>query len=467
MVLAVERGFALAAATLLVVAAALVVAPGPASAGDGASGGIAYEASVPDEYDFERPVTPGRATVDGRSFDSLQAALDAAEPGDTVRLAGRFEERVTVETDGLTLRSEPGSLAVVDGGGHGDVLTVDADDVTLRRVWVRNSGFETSTNDAGVWIDGTNVTVVDSRVSAVTFGIWVDGVPGTRIENTTIVGRESVRPLSYRGNGIQLWKTERSVVEGNRITDVRDGIYYSWASAVRASGNTMWDLRYGVHYMYSDDCTLEDNVAFGNDAGYALMVSQRLVIRNNTAVGNRGTSGHGILLKSVDRTTVANNTVLDNGNGLYVYNSLDNRIVGNLVLANDVGVYLAAGSVRETVEANSFIRNERPVLAVVGEQVAWNGSDRGNYWSGARRSDVDHDGINEVRYRPAGLVEHLQSTHPQAVAFAASPAFDAIRRAESAFPVIESPGVIDHHPLADPPAAHRHWKRYYERDRDD
>ncbi|HKJ59372.1 MAG TPA: nitrous oxide reductase family maturation protein NosD, partial [Halobacteriales archaeon] len=351
-------------------------------------------------------------------------------------------------------------------GGEGDVLTVDADDVTIRRVWVRNSGFDAAGNDAGVWINGTNVSVVDSRVSAVTFGVWVDGVRGTRIENTTIVGRESVRPLSYRGNGIQLWKTDGSVVADNRITDVRDGIYYSWASDVRAVRNTMWDLRYGVHYMYSDDCTLADNVAFDNDAGYALMVSKRLEIRNNTAVENRGTSGHGILLKSVDETTVEDNAVVGNGNGLYVYNSLDNRIAGNLVLENDVGVYLAAGSVREDVHGNSFIRNDRPVLAVVGEQVAWNGSDRGNYWSSARRSDVDRDGVNEVRHRPAGLVEHLTYEHPQATVFAGSPAFDAIRRAESAFPVIESPGVIDHHPLAEPPDDHRNWRRYYVRDRD-
>ncbi|MFB6352579.1 MAG: nitrous oxide reductase family maturation protein NosD [Halobacteriales archaeon] len=453
-----ERAFGLAAAAVLVASLALVAAA-PADATTDRS--VPVGADVPNEYAFEGPHQPGVATVDGERYGTVQAAVDAADPGDTVRLAGRFREHVVVTTPNVTLASQPDTLAVIDGGGEGDVLTIDADDVTVRRVWVRNSGYDTADNDAGIWINGSGVAVVDSRVSAVTFGIWVDGVEHALLANNTIVGRESVYPVSNRGNAIQLWKVEDSRVRGNRLTDVRDGIYYSWSTDVVASNNTMWDLRYGVHYMYSDDCRLVNNLAFNNDVGYALMVSERLVIRNNTAVNNTGTSGHGILLKAVDHTDVIGNTLVDNEVGIYLYNSLDNQLTGNLVMDNDIGVYLAAGSVRERVVNNSFIGNGRPVQAVIGEQVAWNGSERGNYWSGAHPADVDHDGINEVRYRPAGLVEHLLYEHPQAAVFTHSPAFDAIRLAQSSFPVIESPGVVDHHPLARPP--HENWRRYLDR----
>ncbi|MFB6099312.1 MAG: NosD domain-containing protein, partial [Salinibacter sp.] len=220
--------------------------------------------------------------------------------------------------------------------------------------------------------------------------------------------------------------------------------------------NTMWDLRYGVHYMYSDDCTLRGNLSFNNDSGYALMVSQRLQIVNNTAVNNTGASGHGILLKSIDRTEIRNNTVVRNETGLYVYNSLDNVITGNLVLENKIGIHLTAGSVREEVHGNSFIANGEAVRAVIGEQVVWNR----NYWSEASTADVDEDGISDIRYRPAGLVERLIAQKPMTRLFADSPAFATIRLAESSIPVIESPGVIDKHPLVNPP--HDGWKKYYE-----
>jgi len=452
-----ERGFAVLAITMLVLSTGVALTA-PADGSD--AEGLDFDPGVPNEYSFSAPTQDGTAEVDGESFDSVQAAVSTAESGATVVLRGRVNGPVTVNESNVTLTSAPGTLALVEGDGESNVLTINGANVTVERIWVRNSGNDTAENDAGIWINGTNSHVVDSRVTGITFGIWIDGVDDARVENNTIVGRESVYPLSNRGNGIQIWKSDGSLIADNRITDVRDGIYYSWASNVLARGNTMWDLRYGVHYMYSDDNTLRNNLAFNNDVGYALMVSERLVIVNNTAINNTGQSGHGILVKSIDWTEIKNNTLVRNDKGLYVYNSLDNVVTGNLVLENDVGVHLTAGSVREEVHHNSFLENDEPVRAVIGEQVAWNASDEGNYWSGADLADVDGDGISEVRYQPAGAVERLAVREPQARLFTDSPAFAVIRLAESSVPIIETPGVVDHHPLATP--LHEDWRRYYE-----
>ncbi|MFB6146199.1 MAG: nitrous oxide reductase family maturation protein NosD, partial [Halobacteriaceae archaeon] len=100
----------------------------------------------------------------------------------------------------------------------------------------------------------------------------------------------------------------------------------------------------------------------------------------------------------------------------------------------------------------------------VSRLLAWNTSTRGNYWGKARPSDVDHDGINEVAYRPSGLADRLVRRHPRIAVFTKSPAFDAIRLAQSTLPVIESNGVVDYHPLSRSP---HDWREYYERDRSD
>jgi nitrous oxidase accessory protein len=452
-----ERAFAVTTAVLLVVS---VVAVGLASA-DGTRDDLAFDPDVPDTDSFSAPSAEGTATVDGRTYDSAQAAVDAAAPGDTVRLDGRFDETLVVDTANLTLAGSGPGTALLHGDGEGDVLTVDAPGVTVAGLWVRNSGYSTAENDAAVYVNASRVTVRDSRVTGMTFGVWLNGVSDARVENNTVVGRADITRLTDRGNGIQIWKTEDSVVRNNDITTVRDGIYYNWAKDVVTSGNAMWDLRYGVHYMYSDDCVLRNNTAFDNDAGYALMVSKHLVVADNVAVNNTGQSGHGILVKSIDDTDIRGNHLVDNGNGLFVYNSVSNRIVGNLVAGNDVGVHISAGSTEETVYNNSFVRNDRPVLAVMSDQVHWNES-VGNYWSRANPTDIDDDGVGDTRYQPAGTVQQVTAEKPAARVFASSPAFDAVRLAESSVPVVQSPGVVDARPLTEPP--HEDWRKYYERD---
>jgi nitrous oxidase accessory protein len=210
--------------------------------------------------------------------------------------------------------------------------------------------------------------------------------------------------------------------------------------------------------MYSDGNRLVGNTAFDNDVGYALMVSEDLHVVDNVAVNNTGRSGHGILVKSVDDTEIRGNHLVGNDKGLYVYNALNNTVADNLLLANRVGVHLTAGSVRERVTGNSFVRNGDAVRAVVESEVVWNAS-RGNYWADASVVDADDDGVSETRYRPEGLTDRVVAEHPAAHVFAGSPAFDLVRLAERTLPAVETPGVVDEHPLARSP---HDWRRYYD-----
>ncbi|MFP8952191.1 nitrous oxide reductase family maturation protein NosD [Natrialbaceae archaeon A-arb3/5] len=442
-----------------VLVVALGIAAVAATDGDADSTADEWTPDVDDPRDATPPDEPGEATVGDRTFDSVQAAVDAAEPGETVVLEGRFDEDVTIATQGLTVEAgETGAL--LDGGGEGTVVTTTAENVTLDGLWVREAGHDRETEDAGIYVNGSGSTVTDVRITETTFGVWISDADDVTVEDAAIAGREAVSE-SQRGNGIHLDRADGAQLVDNEITTVRDGIYFSWSDGVLAEGNAVWDLRYGVHYMYSDDNRLVDNVAFDNDVGFALMVSQNLTVADNVAVNNDGPSGQGILIKDVDDTEVRNNAVVANRNGLYVYNAHRNTISDNLVLDNAVGLHFTAGSSGETIVGNSVIANDEPAVTTTTDQLAWNDSDeeRGNYWSDARATDLDGDGTSEVRHQPAGAVEQLVRDQPQAAVFAESPAFDAVRMAESSFPVIESSGVVDHYPLAEPP--HDDWEEYH------
>ncbi|WP_435096708.1 nitrous oxide reductase family maturation protein NosD [Halorubrum sp. N11] len=450
-----EVGFLLA--VCLVVAAAAVVP----LVGAGSTPATETNATVSVETNFAAsnvtaPESVGIATVGSERYDTVQAAVDAADPGETVVLNGRFSERVNVSTaDVAVVAGEDG--AVIDGGGEGRVLTISSENVTVSGLWIRGSGSDLNNEDAGVFVAGEGTRLETLRVTDTAYGVWIDGADEAVIEDVRIDGREDVYPVTDRGNGIHLFETTGTVIRDTEITDVRDGIYFSWSTDVLAENNTIRHTRYGVHYMYSDDNRLVNNVAADNGVGYALMVSEGLTVRNNTALRSDDTSGHGILAKDIEESTIAGNHLVANRDGLYIYNAQDNRIVDNLLYRNTAGVHSSAGSESEVVAGNSFVRNDRAVQTPRSTLVKWNDTDRGNYWSGARVVDRDGDGISEIRHRPVGLVENIVAERPQAAVFANSPAFEAVRLAESSFPVIEAPGVVDHRPLTEP---NHDWSAY-------
>ncbi|WP_280587815.1 nitrous oxide reductase family maturation protein NosD [Halorubrum sp. Boch-26] len=458
--------FVAAAVVLAVVLAGVVAATGAGVAGsDAVDAGNGSEPIVdPPTYDPDRPTEAGTATIrrDGsggegsntaETYDDLPAAVDAAGPGDTIELSGVFEpaEPIVVDEPGMTVRSASTHGALIDGGGEGTTIAVRAPNATVEGVWIDDTGENLESQDAGVYVaeNASGATLSELYLTDAAFGVWVNGADEVTIADSRIEGTEAPR-FANRGNGINLWETDGTEVRDTEITDVRDGIYYSWASNVEATGNTLWDLRYGVHYMYSDNNRLADNVAFENDVGYALMVSDSIEVVNNTAVANRGQSGHGILLKEIDRSVIRDNDLVANDDGIFLYNAQHNEVQGNLLYANGVGIHHSAGTSGTTVVGNGFVENDEPVLTTTRDLIAWNGTDRGNYWSDARVADADGDGLSDTRHRPAGAAQRLVQEHPTAVVFADAPAFDAIRLVESRFPAVETAGIVDHRPLAEP-----------------
>ena len=78
-------------------------------------------------------------TVHGQTpGQSLQAAIDAASPGDTITVSGGvYYEHIVIDKE-LTLTGSQGP--VIDGGGEGDVVTITGSDVTISGFEIRGSG---------------------------------------------------------------------------------------------------------------------------------------------------------------------------------------------------------------------------------------------------------------------------------------------------------------------------------------
>jgi hypothetical protein len=106
--------------------------------------------------------------------ESIQAAVDAASPGDTVLVkAGEYYERVTIRTDGLTLRAQDGVTLEPPYSGYSDCY-LPGHDVGICIV---PADFDPTSGTCTTRV--SNVTITGSASSALQGRAYSDSVPRT------------------------------------------------------------------------------------------------------------------------------------------------------------------------------------------------------------------------------------------------------------------------------------------------
>ncbi|WP_416977525.1 right-handed parallel beta-helix repeat-containing protein [Streptomyces sp. T028] len=287
---------------------------------------------------------------------SIQKAVDAADPGDTVYVsAGTYRESVTVTTDGVTLR----------GAGSRTVLRPAP-------VKKKAAAGTCAADGNGICLIGTKdrkvkgVTVADLTVT----GFTKNGVYATGTDKLT------VRQVTARKNGV--WgiateASERTVLRGNTARDNGDaGLFLAntvkeerGATETRGTlvqGNRLEGNRIGVTVRRLRDLTVAGNLMTGNCAAVFVVGDEnkpkagRVTVRDNRIVGNNKScpktarldalQGSGIVLTGAEDSVVTGNEIRDNAGtsplsgGIVLFKSFvgttsernrisDNRLSGN------------------------------------------------------------------------------------------------------------------------------------------
>jgi parallel beta-helix repeat protein len=208
---------------------------------------------------------------------SIQAAVDAASPGDTICLSGTFHQSVVISSaqSGITLQPVSAGAAVLDG---------------------------TAPADAGTTL----------LVDAIRLGNGVSGL--------TILGLEMRNYVSGtccgQGNGIQAWDVNTSSISvlDNNIHDNSwdavlvgsDGNNFA-ASGWVVDGNTAANnLAYGIEFTNCSGCSAQGNTV----SGPATETTGFLIQARNTIPDSGTVAVHGVSLK--------NNQVSGTAIGLYI-----------------------------------------------------------------------------------------------------------------------------------------------------
>ncbi len=388
-------------------------------------------------------------------FD-LQAAINAAQPGDVIRvLPGLYQGNFVIEKP-ITL--EGVDWPIIDGNNQGHVIEIDnAPDVTIRGLIIRNSGARLDKENAGIAVNKSPRLIAENnRLENTLFGIYIKDSADSRIAYN-VVGAKDL-DVAARGDGIRVWFSYNTEVIGNRVNQGRDVVlWYNNGAIIR--DNVITNGRYGLHFMYCDDNLVENNYIQGNSVGAFLMYSRRLTLRHNIFADNRGPSGYGIGLKAMDGVEATDNLFSNNRVGMYFDNSpwsvdVSQHFTHNAFAHNDIGLLFNPSVKRNYFSQNSFIDNLEQV-GVTGsgdfKENDFTVNGQGNFWSDYTGYDANGDNLGDLPYVSKSLFENMMDKNPQLRLFQLSPAQQAIDMAARAFPIFEpKPKFADDAPLMTP-----------------
>lgn len=308
----------------------------------------------------------------------------------------------------------------MDGQGQGTVITIEAPDVRLEGFSVTGSGMVNQDLDSGIKIrkGADRAQVLRLALTGNMHGVDVHGGHDAQVIGNQITGTQ-VLHMNERGNGVYVWNSPGTVVEGNTIRYGRDGIFSNTSADSFYRNNLFLDLRFAVHFMYTRNTEVSGNISVGNHLGYAIMFSDRPVIRNNLSLGDRE---HGIMLNYANSGDISGNLVRGGARKcLFIYNAHKNLIYDNRFQDCGIGIHFTAGSERNVLTGNAFLGNREQVKYVGTKHMEWSLEGRGNYWSDHPAFDLNGDGIADGSYRPNDLMDHILWSQPAAALLTGSP----------------------------------------------
>jgi len=373
---------------------------------------------------------------------TVAGALRLARPGARLVVkAGVYREPTLVVDRPVTIVGEPG--AVLEGADGGQIMTIAADDVTVRGLAFRHVATSYVEDRAAIKVqDATNCTIEDNEIDDAFFGIYLARVTGCRVARNRLHASKGKESAS--GNGIHLWTSTHVTIEGNEITGHRDGIYLEFVHQSDVRNNrSEGNLRYGMHFMYSDDCRYVANTFRRNGSGVAVMYTKRVEMTDNRFEDNWGAASYGLLLKEILEPILRGNHFTRNTVGLLVDGATRLRAEHNEFADNGWAVKLLASAQDGQFTHNDFVGNTFDVATNSRETTT---AFAGNYWDDYRGYDLGRDGTGDVPHHPVRLFSLLVAENEPVLITLRSPFVTLLDLAERVLPALTPETLADASP---------------------
>ncbi|PKO33156.1 MAG: nitrous oxide reductase family maturation protein NosD [Betaproteobacteria bacterium HGW-Betaproteobacteria-7] len=369
----------------------------------------------------------------------LQPWIDLTASGSVLKLPpGTYGGPAVIDKPMIL---DGGGQVVIDAGGKGTVLTVRADQVTLRGLTLRNSGESHDALDGGLMAEGRNLLIENNVIEDVLFGISLHRTDDSIVRGNRI--RSRAVDIADRGDGLRLWYSTGNRIENNDIAQIRD-ITVSNAPRNRFVGNNVRDSRRAINLLFAHRTLIDGNRFDNNATGIVALNSDGLIIRGNRITHAMDPSGACVALKETAAALVQNNEIVHCAHGIMADSPMHplNRIVfiDNLIAHNVTGVYFYGAKGGHVAIGNDFRSNLWPVM-IIGDGDALNDFWWGNYWDIYEGFDLDGDGFGDRPHELYAFADRIWMETPAARFFRNSPVLELLDFLERLAP-FSAPSLI-------------------------
>jgi len=328
----------------------------------------------------------GSGTVDD-PFKTIQAAIDAAEDGDTIKvLPGTYGGDIAIDKS-ITLMSGDATGTIMTGGSDSRYfIDITADSVSLEGFKIRdmtetshrkavihiasgtsdvviiNNRINHSANGRGIYLDNTYKAIIKNNIINDTFGscIYIENSNSNGVGSHTIYG-------NYIGNctrnpALQIMSSSQNHIENNTFRNSTNGIYI-----VDSSDN----------HMKSNKLYRNSNSGIVLEGGSGNIV-ENSTIYNNVNLGIDMDSSLGQIIK---------NNIYSNGIGISLGSSGDIVRNNSIHRSKMYGIYAGTDSNDNTIFKNTFHINLGISHAKDDGNNQWDDGVNGNYWDDFKGPD--------------------------------------------------------------------------------
>jgi parallel beta-helix repeat protein len=262
-------------------------------------------------------------------YPTIQAAVDAASPGDTIIVRdGTYIENVDVNKS-LTIRSENGAeVTIVQAANPNDPV------FEVRVNYVSISGFTVkgATGTSGIYLNSANYSEIsNNKLSDNNWGIHLLAANNNKINNCTVYGSE---------RGIYLEHSSHNVVENCTLQGPggEEGQSFGiWIEYEESTDNlikncTISGYTFGIHIKNAHENTIESCTLYDN---YWAGILVKFNSHNNTI---RDCLVYGDTDTGIDISSSSNGNRVENctiygvrSDGIYIFASEDNVITNCII----------------------------------------------------------------------------------------------------------------------------------------
>ena len=375
--------------------------------------------------------------IHAKDMHQLQKLIDDSTKGDEIIIpAGTYYGHLKINKS-ITLRGE--GKVIFDGNKTGSVVSVQAPNVSLSKLEIRNSGTELGREDSAILVDNSPYFLLkDTVISQTLFGVQLRASPDSKVINVKIRGYPF--KLARRGDILKAWYSPRLEVRDSDFSGGRDTVVW-YSDDSKIINNKMKKNRYGIHFMYSHRSSVEGNEIEDNSVGIYMMYSHKMILFSNKIYRNHGPSGFGIALKECNEIKMFKNDLVGNRVGIHTDNSPlkkpkrkedESIVMSNNISHNDIGFNFVGRGKGLTITKNDFDDNWVQVSSRGVREI--NSVWENNYWSDYKGLDLEGNGYGAFAYKAKNLFNNLTDKYEGFKIFSFGPAIVALNFTERLIP---------------------------------